>query len=707
MSDQQTRGYGYQAPATPVPSIPVPSVIQQSLTRGRAQMKRDAGKRRLCMRFERGDSFFYLDERDRLQSQALITSPAGGGKPPHRIRNRYNFIRPIIEDKVSAATQRVPSFEVDPATTDPEDAGAAKMAEKVAIYGYDQWRYRRATVDTVKLAIGMGGSGYAMPYFDPNIGPYTQVDDQQVGQGDIRIRVFNGNEVAWEPGVDFELSPWWSTEQAHPIPQVKEIPGYVGGELAPDASTWDVPNERPADNRLVIVTNYYERPCPKWPRGRWLTICNNRVIVDNRRVDPTSEWPWQEYPLRDSDNSVLDEPILHRLVYTHDPDDDDDLGLTWQLIDFQRSLQDCLNKMMEYKNRGLNLQLLAPVNSLIDRPDDVPGTTKYYRLSPNGEKPEWEKGPDAQILSALLQIFNTTLTQMKDAASYEDIHADPNVAARTTAAVIEKSIARWQSFLGDLAEWHSRLMRHCLLLVARYYTEPRVIEIRGRQGWESYQDFKGAHLLGQSNVRVFPGSLEYITKAQIMSKVQYYAQMGWVSGQQAMSAIENGQAEKLTESHDLDVARVNRIIQKIRDGSIMDMPTRTEQVPGLPDPVTGQAQMIPTEVPAWMPAEYDSVPVWKEQLANWLKTDDYENSPREAQEVGKLMWQGLQQLEAQKAQEAAMQQQAMAQGLGMGNAAAPQGPPGMPSVANALNPDTGPQAAPPSPGGTTADGGSG
>jgi hypothetical protein len=57
---------------------------------------------------------------------------------------------------------------------------------------------------------------------------------------------------------------------------------------------------------------------------------------------------------------VLDEPLIHRLVYTHDPDDDDDLGLTWQLIDFQRSAQDCVNKMLEYKNRGLNLQMLAP-----------------------------------------------------------------------------------------------------------------------------------------------------------------------------------------------------------------------------------------------------------------------------------------------------------------------------------------------------------
>ena len=588
---------------------------------------------------------------------------------------------------MSSATQRIPNYECDPATTDPEDAGAAKLAEKASIFGYDQWRVRKASIDAVKLAIGGGGASYGLPYFESNVGPYTHVEGKWVGQGELRIKIFNGNEVYWEPGCDFEISPWWATEQAQPIDQVKRMPGFVGGELTADASTSDVPNDRHPDEQMVMVVDYYERPCPDWPVGRWLTMANGRVIVDARKFDPTTEYPWQPYPLLDSDGQTLDEPLLHRLVYTHDPDGDNDFGLTWQLIDFQRTLHDCLNKMMEYKNRGLNLQMLAPVNSLIDHPDDVPNAIRYYRLSPNGEKPEFERAPDGQILNALIQIFNLALDQMHQVAAYEDIHADPNVAARTTAAVIERSIARWQSFLGDLAEWHSRLMRHCLLLVARYYTEPRLIEVRGRMGWESIPDFRGAHLLGQTNVRVFPGSLEYLSRAQIMAKVQFYAMMGWANKEQSMMAIENGQVEYLTEGHNLDVAKVNRIIRKIRDGTIMDMPTRVEMV-DVPDPATGMIQKVPHEVPAWMPSDFDDVPVWQENLANWMKSEDYENSPPESQEVARLMWQGLQDLQRQQAERAAQQLQAQAQGLGMGNAAKPQIPQ-MPSLPNMNGP--GPQ----------------
>ena len=676
---------GVEREPAPRVRVPVPSELARKMSRGRQVMKRDAAKRRLCMRFERGDSFWYVTDRNQLDFTPTVTAASGGGKPPHKIRNSYNFIRPIVDDKVSSATQRIPNFTVEPSTTDPEDAGAAKLSEKGCYYGYDEWRMRAVAIDAVKTAIAHGGSSLTISYWEPNVGPYVQVDGRWVGQGDVRHLVLNGNEFYWEAGCKFETSPWWATERAYDIDEVKGRPGYCGGELTANASVSDIPTDRqPADN-LVIVTEFYERPCPRWPRGRWLTIADGAVVIDARLIDPRNEYAWQDYPIKDTDGTVLDAPIGNRLVYTHDPDDDDDLGLTWQLIDFQRAAQDCVNKMLEYKNRGLNLQMTAPVNSLINQPDDVPNSVRYYKLSPNGEKPEWENPPSGQILNALQQIFNLIIDQMNRVASYEDVKAESNVAARTTQAVIEQSIARWQSFLGDLAEWWSRTMRYDLLLMARYYTEPRTLEVRGRLGWESIKDFKGAHLLGQTNVRVSPGSLEYQSRSQIMAKVQYYASMGWLTGEQAMATVEGGVAEKLQEGFEQDVAKVNRIMGRIRDGSVMEMPTRSDLRP-VADPITGQQQMVPMDVPIWMPSEWDNARVWQQQLGLWLKTQDFEMlsavHPDRA-EVAKLMWAGLQQLQVEEAQRKAQQQMAMAQSLGMGNAAAPQGPPAPPSLPNA------------------------
>lgn len=673
--------------ADPV-GLPVPGRVDERVKRGRRAMKRQAPQRRLCMRFTRGDTYSYVNEKGLLVSQSTVTWAGGGGKPPHRMRNTYNFIGPIVEDKVSSATQRVPAYEIDPATTDPEDIAAAKLAERVAIYGFDKWRIRQATVDTVKTAIAHGGVGYAMPIWDPNVGPYTQIGGRWVGEGEIKILTFNGNEAYSEPGCKWEDSDWWAVERAVPIDEVKELPGFVGGEISPDATTSDIPTDKKDRENLVMVTEYFERPCPKYPDGRWFTLAGGHIIVDyrliwqqeqaeeqleqpgedgddNDPVEPAPQFPWQPYPLRGADGEVIDEPLIHRLVYTHDPDTEGDLGLTWQLIDFQRTAQDCINKMLEYKNRGLNLQMIAPKGSVKTRRTDNPGDLLEFIPGPNGERPEWEKAPDAQILQALMQILNMILAQMKEVAAYEDVHADPGLAAKTASAVIEQSIARWQSFLGDLADWHSRLMRHCLVLVERYYSTPRTLEIRGRMGWEPVPDFRGADLMGQAHVRVSPGSLEYLSKQQIFQKVQYYASMGWINGQQAMAAIENGQAEKLLETYNLNVARVNRVIQRIRDGSVMNMPTRPQT-----DPATGQT----INVPGWMPSDWDNLDIWQHTLADWMTSEDFEQLPPERQEPAKLMWQGLQDLQAQHAQRQAMQQNAIAEQLGMNNASKPQVP---------------------------------
>lgn len=169
-----------------------------------------------------------------------------------------------------------------------------------------------------------------------------------------------------------------------------------------------------------------------------------------------------------------------------------------------------------------------------------------------------------------------------------------------------------------------------------------------------------------------------------------------------MKAIERGQIDVLTEALDEDEARVQRIIQRIRDGTIMQMPTRTQKVQALDpatgqpavNPMTGQPELIDQEVPMWMPDEYDNVPVWQQNLSLWLKSDDFERSKPEAQAIGKAMWQGLKELETQHAQEQAQQQMAMAQSMGMGNAAAPQGPPSLPSTPNATGPGPEPAQAP-------------
>lgn len=658
--------------------LPVPRDIQDRVDRGWEASRKDANLRRLCHKFWLGDHYWYQNAQGALRFLSTALVDVTGGKPQHRIRNTYNFIQSIVEGKVSAVTQKVPGYEIDPSSTDPEDRQAARIAEQVAFYGYDKWYLRRMGTKIATLAL-VQREGFAMPYFDPGIGPYQ--DGQP--QGDIRVLTFSRSEVMWEPGQDFLESRWHAVRRAVLIDDIKAIPGYIGGSLKPDATTADLPSEKRSE-KMALLTDYLERPCKKYPQGRRCFIANGRVVVDFR-MDPAAsdDARWYEpYPYMDAKGQVADEPVIHRLSYTVNPEGDD-LGLVERLIDLMRTVNDCWNKLLEWKNRALMPRKQAPRGANI-RTDDVPGGIDYYNVV-GGLKPEWEK--PAQVPGELFQMLNMAVAQMRELAADVNAQPEPDLAAKTLVAAVEQAALRWQSFLGDYAEFQSRLMRHCLTLVARYYTAERLIEIRGRYGSEPVMSFKGEDLRSQVNVRVLPGSIETKSRAQVMREIEFL-QKNWpgaLSPEAAMAALHGGTAESLLKSYQLDVDRAWKLVQTLRQGpqAMLEFPERVDF--DLGDPALG------FRVPGWMPRLQDNVAIWKTVVGDYTKTDDYDRQPAETQHMFDLVFRGLDFLEEKRAMQIAMQSQDAAAELGAQNAARPQGTIPMPSAPGGLSPE---QAAP-------------
>lgn len=648
---------------------PVPREVRDRIERGRRHRNKGRAQRRLCMKFWQGDQYWYVNEKGILNYQDTVTFANGGGKPRHRIRNKYNFIKLVVEGKVSAATQKVPGYEIVPATNDPDDRAAARLAEQVAWFGYDKWRIRRATTMTVTNALVVD-EGFAMPYFDTNVGPFVIDPDTEevIGQGEIKILTLDADQVYWEPGVDFEESRWWCIERAQPVDEVEQTPGFNGTTLKPDATTEDLPDVDQAE--MVLTTEYFERPCRRWTRGRHLKIAGDRQFVKEA-----------DYPCVDGQGRVVDEPILHRLSWTVDPGSDHDAGLVSQLIDLQRTINDCWNKLLEFKNRGLVPQMLAPRGSNMTPRTDEPGAITYYNPV-GGQTPQWEQ--PVRVPQELFQMLETSISHLRALAADTDVQAEADVAAKTVNAVIEQTAQRWQSFLGDLAEFHSRLMRHCLYLVARHYSEPRQIEIRGQYDWASLQDFVGKDLRSQVNVRVSPGSILAKSRQQVMQELQF-VQTNWpnaIGPETAIAILHGGNADELLKSPQYDIARAARMVKALQGG--MEVLEREfqpvlRQMPGPVDPVTGTQQMVMQEVPGWMPRKQDNIAIYKQVVGDAMKTPEFDMQPPEIKEGFNLFWAGLEFSEQERAAEKASLEQEMAQKLGMANAAAPQGDVQMPS----------------------------
>src|SRR4051812_9058543 len=138
-----------------------------------------------------GEHYWYLNVQGTLRVLSTALVDMSGGKPNHRIRNTYNFLAAIVEAKVSAATSRQPGYEVDPSSSDLDDWAAARVGEQVAIFGYDKWHLRLARTNVFTLAF-VQREGFALPYFDPNVGPYKPGPDGQVqGLGEVRVKTYN------------------------------------------------------------------------------------------------------------------------------------------------------------------------------------------------------------------------------------------------------------------------------------------------------------------------------------------------------------------------------------------------------------------------------------------------------------------------------------------------------------------------------------
>lgn len=653
--------------------FPIPKKIKERLERGEERKNDRKVENEEITEFWRGNQFVARHPKGYLYQQDTVTNFVdGSGKPPHRMRQVINLIMDVVAHEVSASTQRIPSFEITPSTTDDEDVTAAKLAERVALYGYDKWNLRDVASRVVTLAV-LHGEGFAWPFFDNQVGPFITDENGETlaGMGEVRVRVFSANQTAWEPGQRFEESQWWTVEQALPEEQVRQMDGFLGGPLVEDADvqTFLRARDQAAQAKLVSVIEYLERPCPEYPAGRWITVANNRVIAgiyEDGSVRP--------YPAENGEGKIVDEPVLHKLSYFVDPDSDRDMGLCRHLIDPQRTINDAYNKLLEWKNLALIPQVfVTPGLMKRQRLTDEPGA--IYEIPQPDQNVKWRDTP--QVPAELFQIMEQAKQDMARISAQNQIPSQVE-SAKGIQALLESDASRRADFVHSLADWWSGVMRHCLYLVQKHYREEdgRLLKLQGRFGPELISGFRGADLRGNADVRVLPGSIEPRTKAAIEAKILAFADRGWIDPHSAMAAINGGTAEKLAESYELDVARANRIIRRITEGPEALFDGREQVV--ATDPMTG----MPQTAPNWMPHQGDNVPVWKTVFQDFFKTQEYESLEPGMQEAAQQIYSQLQMLEAEQvAREMAMQTQ-MAEQLGMANAASPQDK-GMPDAPSA------------------------
>jgi hypothetical protein len=645
---------------------PPTQAAEERIKRGRDRARRFSSYNNACWRFWRNDQYVWVDSKGFLQSLPTVRS-SDGGLPPHKVRTTRNLLFDHVEHEVAAAVSRVPSYDVLPSSTDPRRIDAALLSEKLALYGHEKWDIPLAVEKMVRSAVvTQTGEGFAWPYFDNTYG--TPLTDE-VSTGEICIRTFGPNEVFWEPGIRFEDSRWHVVEQARSLDDIRRVEGFDGAKLKPDANTSDLWTDKgQGDNDLAIETNYFERPSAKHKQGRWLVFANKRQIC-----------PERAFPLTNADGEPVDEPVLVKLHYALDADSDRDRGLVPYLMDPQATLNDCVNKSLEAKNLGLVPQGAVQEGLWPEgqKRTDEPGII-YKLLGDPNTAFKWLDPPSPQLFAVLENLADQAERHMGRIAAQNDIPSQVE-AGKAIATLIERDSTRRANFISNLARVYAKIMHRSLVLVQQHYSDARLIKIKGAFGVETIDGFKGSDLMGEIDVRVLPSSIEPLTRESLEQKLTFYAQMGWIAPEKAIAAIQAGTAESIVASYELQVRAEQREIQRMTALAGTLSPTSTAQ------------DFAKAAVP--IPKPWENHRLRMSVLADYFATGDFEALPEPVKNVMEQHYNAHDRLAQQQALQQVQQQTAMAQTLGMGNAARPTQPGAQPT--QMPSPPASPEASPP------------
>src|SRR6185369_9022460 len=181
------------------------------------------------------------------------------------------------------------------------------------------------------------------------------------------------------------------------------------------------------------------------------------------------------------------------------------------------------NKIAEFAQIGLVPKKMAPIGAFKTPPTDEPGAIdEYDPTTLLGGKVEF--APIQGIPSELFKLREEAMAELRFIAHDQEVPSQVS-ANQAVQSLLQQNEISWEDLIANEAEIHSRVMRDCLTLVQRHYTEQRMLKFRGRTGWMPIEDFKGADLRDQTDVRVQPGSLQPFTRQAIEQRIQNIAQM--------------------------------------------------------------------------------------------------------------------------------------------------------------------------------------
>lgn len=415
-----------------------------------------------------------------------------------RVRKMDNKLLPRVVRQIADFISSDPVMSVVPSTTEEEDIKAAGAGDK---FLKSLWQSTKMKKKVRKLGgwLYSTGNGFLDHEWNSKLGPIEINKDTGVAEylGDVDIGVWGPFDIVvpYTAGVDTDLHeyPWMIKMKWKNLEHfVAKYPGKGDKVVNEGKGTilYDINflfgTGGVGDNNFegAMEVKYYEKPCPAFPKGLAVVAANGVVLS-------VSEYPYDKYNIEHFKD--IDIPNIFWGKATME-----------DAISLQKTWNTTLSDIQEFnRTMGRGKYLIPHGSNFKIEFDNVTGQHVYY-------KPVMGHKPEMMDLKGIPATF-TEILQVTD-QSFNGIFSQHEVTQGTNKSDIRSgemvSLLQHQDAQGVVPahqifeESLESLMSGVLQRIQKGYTQPRMIEVVGRDNEVEAQSFSATDLRGNTNVTV-------------------------------------------------------------------------------------------------------------------------------------------------------------------------------------------------------------
>lgn len=494
---------------------------------------------------------------------------------PWQVRFVANKVQPIVRTELAKMTKNKFAMFVNPATSEDNDIRAARVAEKVVEWlEYELFLQEK---DRENCLWGLTtGISFVKPYWNPRKGrEFDDGDGGTMREGDVDCCIVPLFELKFDTSYSkWDDIPWICHEKVRTLDYIKDaygveveaengltITNLYESKLATLTTTGEGVSYKPLDDSAV-VHEYWELPTSKYPKGRRITTCSDRVLLYEEDIGFGEA--------DDTERQLPFFPFFHinvpgRLFPT---------CVAEQLIPIQREYNKSRSQIIENKNLFGNPIMIAPRGCLDEEPTNEPG--QFIEYNPIGNRaPEYLMPPtmgaeiykNIDLLDAEFEFVS---------GQHETSHGSTPTGVTSGTAIgylQEQDDTKLGPTIANFISCKQKYMRYLLKIVQKNYDVDRTIRIAGDNRRVETLHFKGSDLTS-IDVRVNEGTMYQTSKAAMQDFVIKMVQYGLLlptqerDRQLIMKVLEFGIVDDVYSEFEQDALQAQTENDKFKRGDI-------------------------------------------------------------------------------------------------------------------------------------------